>query len=341
MLYKIIRKILFQLNPECAHRLALTALHYLPGKSPTTDVKTQRRVMGLNFPNFVGAAAGMDKNAEYIDALSKCGFGFIEVGTVTPKPQAGNPQPRLFRLPEQQAIINRMGFNNKGVDYLLRQLEKTRYKGILGINIGKNAVTPLEHAVDDYLLLLRKVYDYASYITVNISSPNTPGLRKLQTESYLSPLLASLKAEQQLLAEQRQRYVPLAVKIDPDLTDQQLQVISKLLLLHKIDGVIATNTTLARAGVENNSLAGQQGGLSGQPLAFKSTQIIKKLSAELQGKIPVIGVGGIMSVADAEEKIAAGASLVQLYTGFVYHGPPLIKALASIRRPRSATKSRF
>ncbi len=280
--------------------------------------------MGLSFPSPVGLAAGLDKNGAVIDGMAKMGFGFIEVGTVTPRPQPGNPKPRLFRVPEAQGVINRFGFNNLGVDNLISNVKASRYQGILGINIGKNFDTPLERAVEDYLICMQKVYAYASYITVNISSPNTKNLRDLQSADALSSLLSSLKAEQSKLAQQHGKYVPLALKIAPDLTVEQVHEIAGLLMQHHIDAVIATNTTLSREAVKGLPHAEETGGLSGAPVRDVSTFVIRQLSEVLQGKVPIIGVGGILSGPDAAEKIAAGASLVQLYSGLIYRGPKLV-----------------
>jgi dihydroorotate dehydrogenase len=288
--------------------------------------------MGLAFPNPVGLAAGLDKNGDCIDGLAALGFGFIEIGTVTPLPQAGNPKPRLFRIPQADAIINRMGFNNAGVDKLIENVRVARYRGILGINIGKNAVTPIKNTADDYLACLRKVYPHAGYVAVNISSPNTANLRQLQDEDALNGLLKQLKAEQQKLADAHGRYVPVAVKIAPDMEGEQIAQIARLLMRHRIDGVIATNTTVARDGVENLPHGLETGGLSGAPLRDRSTAVIRRLAAELQGALPIIGTGGILSGADAAEKINAGASLVQIYSGLIYRGPGLIKeCCAAIR----------
>jgi dihydroorotate dehydrogenase len=281
--------------------------------------------MGLQFPNRVGLAAGLDKNGIAVDGLARLGFGFIEVGTVTPRPQPGNPKPRLFRLPEHRAIINRMGFNNGGVDNLLTNLERVNYKGILGINIGKNATTPIEQATDDYLLCLDKAYARASYITVNISSPNTKNLRQLQGESELDALLGALKVRQAELAQLHGRYVPLALKIAPDLDDAQISQIADALRRHHIDAVIATNTTLSREGVESSPVASEAGGLSGAPVFEKSTAVVRKLAAALAGELPIIAAGGIDSADKAQAKIAAGAALVQLYSGLIFRGPGLVK----------------
>ena len=329
-MYALLRRLLFTLPTEAAHHVALDSLKWgeklkllgLVGKAPAA---APVRVMGLDFPNPVGVAAGLDKNADYIDGLAALGFGFIEVGTVTPRPQPGNPRPRLFRLPEAGAIINRMGFNNHGVDYLVEQVKRSRYRGILGINIGKNKDTPAEQAVDDYLICMRKVYPFASYITVNLSSPNTPGLRDLQFGEPLEQLLAQLKAEQLLLAERYDRYVPVTVKIAPDMVKDDIQQVADALVRHGIDGVIATNTTIARDTVKHLPHGEEAGGLSGSPLTQASTEVIKALAEALGGKLPIIGVGGIMRGKDAADKIEAGAELVQLYSGFIYQGPGLIQ----------------
>ena len=280
--------------------------------------------MGLEFPNPVGLAAGLDKNGDCINGLAALGFGSIEIGTITPLAQPGNPQPRLFRLPAAQAIINRMGFNNEGVDALIANVQAAKFKGILGINIGKNAVTPIENAANDYLICMRKVYAHASYITVNISSPNTKNLRQLQTDAALDSLLSLLKAEQTKLADQHGRYVPIALKIAPDMESDQIEQIARLLMQHQIDGVIATNTTLARDAVAHLTHGAETGGLSGAPVRDKSTVVIRALATHLQGALPIIGVGGILSGADAAEKMQAGASLVQIYSGLIYRGPALI-----------------
>jgi dihydroorotate dehydrogenase len=275
----------------------------------------------------VGLAAGLDKNGEHIDALAELGFGFIEVGTVTPRPQPGNPKPRLFRLPQHEAIINRMGFNNDGVDKLVENVKRARFKGVLGINIGKNFDTPIERAVDDYLIGLAKVYPHASYVTVNISSPNTKNLRDLQQSDELEKLLAALKAEQRRLSTEHGRHVPLALKIAPDLVDEQIDAIAEKLVRLEFDAVIATNTTISRDKVAGHPLAGETGGLSGTPVRDASTAVIRRLAGTLQGKVPIIGVGGIFSATDAREKLAAGASLVQIYTGLIYRGPELVREI--------------
>ena len=328
-MYPLLRPVLFRLDPETAHHVTLQLLNFLHATGLSRMVAGRilgesRTVMGLTFPNPVGLAAGLDKNGDCIDGLAALGFGFIEVGTVTPQPQPGNPKPRLFRLPQANAIINRMGFNNAGVDKLVENVKRAEYRGILGINIGKNANTPIEKAADDYLICLRKVYAHASYVAVNISSPNTKNLRQLQREDALDDLLMQLKTEQQKLADTHGKYVPIALKIAPDMESEQVVQIAGLLMRHRIDGVIATNTTLSRVGVENLLHAEESGGLSGAPLRDKSTGVIRQLAAELQGSLPIIGVGGILSGTDAAEKIRAGAALVQLYSGLIYRGPALV-----------------
>jgi dihydroorotate dehydrogenase len=336
-MYSLLRPALFQLDPETAHHLTLGGLNalYSLGLSGVITPHTpadSRTLMGLVFPNPVGLAAGLDKNGDCIDGLAALGFGFIEIGTVTPLPQPGNPKPRLFRLPQANAIINRMGFNNDGVDKLIENVQRAAYRGILGINIGKNAVTPIEHAADDYLVCLRKVYAHASYVAVNISSPNTKNLRQLQGEDALNDLLKSLKAEQQKLADTHGKYVPVVLKIAPDLEAGQVAQIARLLMQHRIDGVIATNTTLSREGVESLLHGEESGGLSGSPVRDKSTRVIRLLAAELKDALPIIGVGGILSGSDAAEKIHAGAALVQIYSGLIYRGPALVaESCAAIR----------
>jgi dihydroorotate dehydrogenase len=334
MIYRLARPLLFCLDAESAHHLTLSALKTARrldlGNILTAAIygTRPRTVMGLEFPNAVGLAAGLDKNGAYIDALAGLGFGFIEVGTVTPRPQPGNPRPRLFRLPGAQAIINRFGFNNDGVEKLIQNLQQTKFTGILGINIGKNFDTPIENAVDDYLFCLRKVYAHASYITVNISSPNTRNLRQLQDKPALQKLLSALKSEQKKLSDTYGKYTPIALKISPDLVADQIAEISELLLSHQVDGVIATNTTLSRAGVEGLPHAEEDGGLSGAPVREISTFVIRQLSKHLGNAIPIIGVGGVLSGEDALEKINAGASLIQLYSGLIYRGPGLVKEVA-------------
>jgi len=327
MLYDLIRPVLFGLDAETAHEAAIGALHMagraLPAARPVFAGSTT--VMGLAFPNRVGLAAGLDKNGEAIDGLARMGFGFIEIGTITPRPQPGNPRPRMFRVPEARGIINRMGFNNHGVDALLANVRAAKFKGILGINIGKNFDTPIEKAADDYLICLDKVYSSASYITVNISSPNTKNLRQLQGESELDALLSALKQRQTELAEQHGRYVPMTLKIAPDLDEAQIINIADALRRHRMDGVIATNTTLARDKVQNLPNGNEQGGLSGAPLTDASTALITRLAEALAGELPIIGVGGIMTGADARAKLQAGAALVQVYSGLIYRGPALVR----------------
>lgn len=330
----IIRPVLFKFDPEFIHEFTMSALHFM-GRTPLKYLLRQKvfnrpvEVMGLTFPNPVGLAAGLDKNGVAVDGLGEFGFGFIEVGTVTPVAQPGNPKKRLFRIIPAEGIINRMGFNNDGVDALINNIYDTGYKGILGINIGKNKITPLERSTDDYLICMDKVYPYADYITVNISSPNTPDLRKLQYGEAFDNLLSALKSKQADLAAVHGRYVPLVIKIAPDVTDEELNHIAESLLKHKIDGVIATNTTISREAVYDMPHAYETGGLSGRPLQQKSTEVIRKLHGLLGEEIPIIGVGGIDSVSAAREKMQAGAKLVQIYTGFIYHGPQLVSSLVN------------
>jgi len=322
--------LLFKLDPETAHLLTLNGLarvHRLGGDRLQGKQQNSNpiSVMGLNFPNRIGLAAGMDKNGDYIDGLASLGFGFIEIGTVTPFDQPGNPKPRLFRLPQSMAIINRMGFNNKGIDYLVDRVKETQFAGILGVNIGKNLNTPIDRAISDYLIGLKKVYRHADYITINVSSPNTKNLRQLQQRGEMKALLEQLKSEQQSLKHIHDKYVPLVVKIAPDLGNEELSQIAQQLLDFEIDGVIATNTTISRSGVEKLPNASESGGLSGAPLKNKATEAVSALYAVLQEKIPIIAAGGIMNGLDAREKIEAGAKLVQVYTGLVYRGPGLVR----------------
>ncbi len=325
-----IRPVIFRFDPEFIHEMTMSMLHCV-GRSPFSFLLSQKvaykpvDVMGLHFKNPVGLAAGLDKNAVAIDGLGKFGFGFIEVGTVTPMQQPGNPKKRLFRVVPAHGIINRMGFNNDGVDALIRHVEESSYDGIIGINIGKNKLTPLEKSFDDYLICMDRVYRHADYITVNISSPNTPDLRKLQFGDYFDTLLSKLKSKQRDLLELHGKYVPLAVKIAPDVTDDELSSMAMSLLKHHMDAVIATNTTVSREEVYDMPYSYETGGLSGRPLLEKSTEVIRKLKSILQEELPIIGVGGIDSVMSAREKINAGAKLVQIYTGFIYHGPKLVK----------------
>ncbi len=337
MLYPLLRPLLFRLDPERAHRWTLGVLdaahglglgHLVAPKPRCAPIET----MGLAFPNPVGLAAGLDKDGEHVDALAALGFGFIEVGTVTPRPQPGNPRPRLFRIPQARALVNRMGFNNLGVDRLVYNLRRMRYRGILGINIGKNFDTPIERAAADYVACMRKTYPLASYLAVNISSPNTPNLRRLQGSDELDRLLATLKAEQQTLFRASGRYVPLTLKIAPDISEEQIEGVAQSLLSHGMDGVIATNTTIARTGVEGLPHGDEVGGLSGGPLRERATAVVRRLRATLGERIPIIGVGGILQGEDAVEKIAAGARLIQLYSGLIYGGPRLIaECLRSLR----------
>jgi dihydroorotate dehydrogenase len=337
LLYALARPLLFSLDAETAHHLTIDGLRRanalglsraLP--KPAPDPRT---VMGITFPNPVGLAAGLDKDGACIDGLAALGFGSIEIGTVTPRAQAGNPKPRMFRLPSRRAIINRMGFNNGGVDAFVANVQASKFyqerQGVLGLNIGKNADTPIERAADDYLHCLRKVYPYASYVTVNISSPNTKNLRQLQGASELDALLSQLKAEQTRLADDYGHYVPLTLKIAPDIDGDQIREIAGALLRHKIDGVIATNTTLNRRDVEGQRHANEAGGLSGAPVFDLSNIVIRALKQELGDEVPIIGVGGIMRGEDARAKIAAGAKLVQLYSGLVYAGPALVRECAA------------
>ena len=325
------------MDAEDAHHLTLRALGAagrtgLAGALAARVPDAPRTVMGLTFRNPVGLAAGLDKDGAAIDGLAALGFGFIEVGTVTPRAQPGNPRPRMFRLPQAQAVINRMGFNNAGVDQFVKNVQAARYRGILGLNIGKNADTPIDRAADDYLYCLERVYPFASYVTVNISSPNTKNLRQLQGASELDALLAQLKEEQSRLADQHGRYVPLALKIAPDVDGDQIRNIGAALVRHRIDGVIATNTTLGRRDVEGMRHASEQGGLSGAPVFEQSNIVIRALKAEVGDAVPIIGVGGILSGRDAKAKIAAGAQLVQLYSGLIYRGPALVRECADALR---------
>jgi dihydroorotate dehydrogenase len=340
VLYKLARTALFQLDPEVAHDLALKSLSLLGSGAALlgagSDKGEARRVMGLDFPNPVGLAAGLDKNGEYLDALGALGFGFLEIGTVTPRAQPGNPKPRMFRLASHEAIINRLGFNNQGVEALLRNVGKSAYHGILGINIGRNFDTPNERAADDYLACLDAVYDRASYVTVNISSPNTKNLRDLQSSEKLDELLCLLMERRSALAERYGRVKPLAVKVAPDLDDAQIEAIAALAVKHSVDGLIATNTTIGREAVKDHRHGSQAGGLSGRPLFSLSTSVLGKLSRALAGRVPLIGVGGILTGADARAKIEAGASLVQIYTGFIYRGPEVIAEARKALAPRAA-----
>jgi dihydroorotate dehydrogenase len=333
-MYQLIRKLLFLLPAETAHQLSLSGLSFFNRLGLLNFFKTKNHqqqpvnVMGIDFPNRVGLAAGLDKNGEYIQALANLGFGFVEIGTVTPRPQPGNPAPRLFRLPAVKAIINRMGFNNNGIDFLIDKVVEARragFKGIIGINIGKNIDTAVENATQDYLTGLRKAYPHADYITVNISSPNTPGLRTLQYGEELNQLLAAVKTEQTKLAEALGYYKPIAIKVAPDLAPDEISEIAKALLDNEIDALIATNTTLSRDAVKGMLHGEEAGGLSGVPVREMSTEVIRQFYQHLNDQIPIIGVGGISSAKDAQDKLDAGAKLVQIYTGFIYQGPGLIK----------------
>lgn len=333
-LYPLLRPLAFRLDAERAHELGIGALAFAGSTPGLRQMVSQSvpaiptNVMDIDFPNPLGLAAGLDKHATAIPAFSAMGFGFVEVGTVTPRPQPGNPKPRLFRLVEHEAIINRMGFNSPGLDVVLANVERLHVDAIIGINIGKNAVTPMENAVDDYLIGLQRAYPLADYIAVNISSPNTKNLRELQQEDQLDGLLAALKQEQGLLAEQHDRYVPIALKIAPDLETEQVVVIAELLKRHRFEAVIATNTTISRPqAVSSHPLSNETGGLSGRPEAALSTGIIRQLYKELKGEIPIIGVGGISNAEDAWEKMQAGADLIQLYSALIFQGPVVIKQI--------------
>jgi dihydroorotate dehydrogenase len=344
-MYSLVRPLLFALEAEAAHHFTLRALRALgalglaPAAAPAPEA-CACTVMGIRFPNPVGLAAGLDKNGEYLDALARLGFGFIEIGTVTPRPQPGNPRPRMFRLPRAGAVINRLGFNNLGVERLVENVKRARYRGVLGINIGKNADTPLARAADDYIACLRAVYAVATYVTVNISSPNTRDLRQLQEGPALDELLAAVKSEQASLAGRHRRHVPLAVKVAPDLDAAQIVEIAECLRRHRVDAVIATNTTTARDAVAGLAHGSEAGGLSGKPLTARSTDVLQQFSRHLAGEVPLIGVGGIMSGADARAKVAAGAQLVQLYTGLIYRGPELVTECVSVLSERTEIRGR-
>ncbi|MCH9691984.1 MAG: quinone-dependent dihydroorotate dehydrogenase [Gammaproteobacteria bacterium] len=332
-MYHQLRKLLFSLDAELAHHLALDVIGAAERlrlislfTRPVADNPVE--LMGLTLPNPVGLAAGLDKNGQAFNGLGALGFGFVEVGTVTPRAQPGNPLPRMFRLPQAEAIINRMGFNNEGVDSLLKRVERRRYSGVLGINVGKNFDTPVAQAAADYCLCMEKVYPYADYITANVSSPNTEGLRELQFGDSLERLLTALKEKQQQLAQSTDRYVPLAVKLAPDMDDEALCQLAEALLAHEIDGIIATNTTVDKSSVAGLAHGAEAGGLSGRPLTERSTLVIGKLAKVLEGKMPIIGVGGIFDGPSAADKIRAGATAVQLYSGFIYQGPKLIEEVA-------------
>ena len=333
-LYTFLRNILFCLPAEASHDFALRAMKIGDGLgisslfAPNIGGKVHaKRVMGIDFPHVVGLAAGLDKNADYVEALSAMGFGFIEVGTLTPRPQPGNPKPRMFRLKSEQAIINRLGFNNKGIDHACENIARLSNRGVLGINIGKNFDTPVEQANQDYIDCLQRAYQLADYITVNISSPNTPGLRTLQFGDEFTRLLDELKQEQARLQERHKIYTPIAIKLAPDMTEEQITACCQSLLSRDFDGVIATNTTLDRSSIAANPLSEEPGGLSGAPLSVKSCEVLKCIKAEVGEKLPIISVGGIMSAEHAEQRLSAGADLLQIYTGFIYHGPALIERI--------------
>ena len=338
-MYSLARPLLFCLDAERAHALGLAGLEaaYRSGLNPLFGAKPKAlptKAFGIEFPNPVGCAAGLDKNGEHIDALLALGFGFVEVGTVTPRPQDGNPKPRMFRLPDELAVINRLGFNNRGVHALVRNVQRAKRQGIVGINIGKNKDTPNENAADDYLYCLEHVYDVADYVTVNVSSPNTQGLRDLQGEEALRVLVNELRGAQEDLAAVRGHRVPVLVKIAPDLGEAEIEGIAGVFNAAKIDGVIAGNTTIDRSAIAGNPLAAQVGGLSGKPLFDRSTQTLRRLRRHLDDRIPIIGVGGITEGADALGKVSAGAQLVQFYTGFIYRGPELIGECVNAMRRR-------
>ncbi len=327
--YKFLRRLLFKIDAETTHDLALNFLKIshraglirLLAKPRFHCVP--RKAMGLQFPNRVGLAAGFDKNGDCIDAMASIGFGFVEVGTVTPRPQPGNPKPRLFRIPEHQAIVNRMGFNNKGVDYLVSRLKKSRFPGIVGVNIGKNLTTSIDDAQKDYLHCLKKVYPHAGYVAVNISSPNTPGLRSLQSKDRLASLLESIGAERAKLVEKYDKYVPMVLKLAPDLNDSEIRTFADVFNDSSLDGVVATNTTVSRMGVESSRIANETGGLSGAPLKSQAEHALEVLKAYLNERISIIASGGIVNPDDAVRRIRLGADLVQLYTGLIYYGPRL------------------
>jgi len=341
-MYDYLRPLLFALDAETAHRLTLYALGVAHRSNLGRFVATPPQdlpvdVFGIRFPNPVGLAAGLDKNAAHIDELGALGFGFVEVGTVTPRPQPGNPKPRMFRLPQHEAIINRLGFNNEGVDALLRNVEASSYRGVLGINIGKNKDTPNERAVDDYLFCLERVYRHASYVTVNISSPNTQGLRDLQEEATLRRFIETLREAQERLGSQAGARKPMLLKIAPDLADAELDGMAEVLRSAGIDGVICTNTTIDHSAVAGDPHAQEAGGLSGKPLFARSTEVLRGMRARLGPAVPIVGVGGILDGSDAVEKLEAGADLVQVYSGLIYRGPHLVtECVDEIRRQRGA-----
>lgn len=336
MLYKLLRNILFCLPAEASHDFALAAMKVSNSiglsnllAANTNKLAQSKQVMGINFPHVVGLAAGLDKNADYVDALSALGFGFIEVGTLTPRPQLGNPKPRMFRLKSEQAIINRLGFNNKGIEYACENIRTLRNRGVLGVNIGKNFNTPMERANKDYIDCLQQCYSQADYVSVNISSPNTLGLRSLQYGDKLNSLLDELKEEQARLCRKHGSYTPIAIKLAPDLSQDEIESCCQSLLNRELDGVIATNTTLNRSQIVSHPMAQEDGGLSGAPLTSLSCAVLKQIKEQLGERMPIISVGGIMSAQQAQQRLDAGADLLQLYTGFIYHGPALIEQILS------------
>ena len=335
--YKIARSLLFKLDAEKAHDVSINGLRAMQslGLTPLLEPNLKNNpinIMGLNFPNRIGLAAGLDKSGQCINGFGSMGFGFVEVGTITPRPQSGNPKPRLFRLKEHNAIINRMGFNNPGIENAIDNIIKSSkgYSGIVGVNIGKNKITPNAEALDDYMKGLRSFYNIADYIAVNVSSPNTSGLRELQSPEYARKLISPLMKERDLLSHQYEKIVPIAVKLDPDMQRDQIMALAELFLELKIDAVIATNTTVSRNKVQDHKLSQELGGLSGKPLHSQSNDAIHNFKNSLNDEIPIIGVGGILSKKDAEEKIEAGAKLLQIYTGLIYKGPALIRELVEI-----------
>ena len=340
-MYELAKPLLFRFDAEKAHKLALNSIElaYRTGMNPLLAARPKplpSAVFGIDFPNPVGLAAGMDKDAAYIDALASLGFGFIEVGTTTPRPQSGNPKPRMFRLPEHQAVINRLGFNNGGVDALLRNVERSRFSGVLGINIGKNKDTPNERAADDYLHCLERVYPAASYITVNISSPNTQGLRDLQEGDALRRLIGTLREAQESLGARHRKRKPMLLKIAPDLDSAAMDSIAGVLLDAGVDGLICTNTTIDHSAVAGHRHADETGGLSGAPLMTCSTAVLREMAIRLSGRVPIVGVGGICSGSDAKEKFDAGASLIQFYSGMVFRGPALVAECVDALRQRDS-----
>ncbi len=342
-LYPLARAFLFKMDPEAAHDLTLNQLAQT--QNTVLDIAYRQpwiadpiQLAGLSFPNRVGMAAGLDKNARCIDGLGAMGFGFVEVGTVTPLAQPGNDKPRMFRLPEAKALINRLGFNNQGLDAFVSNVKQSQFRSqgrLLGLNIGKNAATPIERATDDYIIGLSGVYEHADYVTVNISSPNTKNLRSLQTDEALDQLLSALNERKMALADKHQKRVPVFLKIAPDLDDDQIAVIAASLIKHQMDGVIATNTTLSRDAVKGMQHGDEAGGLSGAPVLAGSNRVIRLLRQHLGAQFPIIGVGGILSAYDAVSKIEAGADVVQIYTGLIYKGPALVHEVAKALRQLS------